>query len=134
MDCIFCKVVKGELPSYKIYEDEALLALLDINPVNKGHVLVIPKKHLPTYEVIDEETLSKIFLLVKKVGLAIKLGLGVKGYNTTVNNGLIAGQIIPHFHVHIIPRCKNDGLSLWPQKKYREGEASFLCDKIKNKI
>lgn len=128
--CIFCKIVAGEIPSYKVYEDEKVIAFLDINPVSRGHTLVLPKKHFENLENISEDELCKVIKAVKKIGQAIKDGLGVKGYNVTLNNGSVAGQIIEHIHFHIIPRQEGDGLHLWPQKKYKEGEAEEILRKI----
>ena len=133
-DCLFCKIVKGEIPSYKVYEDDYVLAFLDAFPVSAGHVLVIPKKHFANYEEIDEENLFKIYRVVKKIGKALKSGLGVSGYNTTVNNGAVSGQVIPHLHIHLIPRRKGDGLKLWPQGKYEKGEEEIVLKKIKNNL
>ena len=134
MDCLFCKIVSGDIPSYKIYEDDFVLAFLDIAPTNKGHVVVVPKRHFANYEMIDEEYLAKVYSVVKKIGLALKSGLEVDGYNTMVNNDPAAGQIIPHFHVHIIPRYKGDGLVQWPQGEYADGEAENIQNKIKNSL
>jgi histidine triad (HIT) family protein len=134
MDCIFCKIVSDELPSYKVYEDEDTLSFLDIGPVNYGHVLVIPKKHFSNLEEIDEQTFCQVMKAVKKVGLAVKKGLGVEGYNIGENNDPIAGQIIPHLHFHIIPRSEGDGLKLWPQGQYGEGEAEEAANKIRKAL
>lgn len=131
MDCIFCKIINGELPSYKVYEDDEILAFLDIGPVNYGHTLVIPKKHFLNIEDVDEETLCKIAKIVKKTGLALKTGLGAEGYNLTVNNDPVAGQIVPHLHFHVIPRSAGDNLPNWPQGKYGENEAEDVLKKIK---
>lgn len=130
-DCIFCKIVQGEIPSYKVYEDDLVLAFLDIAPVNPGHVLVIPKKHHANLEEITEETLCQIIKIVKKVGQSLKDKLKVPGYNVQVNNDPIAGQIINHLHFHVIPRREGDGLQLWAQNEYGEGEADEILNKIK---
>lgn len=132
--CIFCKIAAGEIPSYKIYEDGDTLAFLDIAPVSRGHTLVIPKKHFINMEDIPEDELSKLIKTVKRVGKAVKDGLGAAGYNASVNNDPVAGQIIPHIHFHVIPRIEGDGLRLWPQGKYGEGEAEEVSGKIKNCI
>jgi histidine triad (HIT) family protein len=129
--CIFCKIINNEIPSYKVYEDDNVLAFLDIAPVNPGHTLVLPKKHYANFEEITEEDLTKVILTVKKIGLVLKEKLGIKGYNIQINNDFIAGQLIPHFHVHIIPRQENDNLHLWPQGKYKEGEVEEILKKIK---
>ena len=130
MDCIFCKIIAGEIPSYKVYEDNKTLAFLDIAPVNDGHILVVPKKHYKNIEDISEEELCKIIKTVKKIGKALKKSLDILGYNVNINNNPIAGQIIPHIHFHVIPRYKKDGLKLWAQGKYKNKEA----EKIQNKI
>jgi len=131
--CIFCKIIAGEIPCYKVYENEDILAFLDIAPVNHGHTLVVPKKHFVNLEDIPEDELSKLINAVKKVGWAIKNGLGVSGYNVQVNNDPVAGQVVPHIHFHIVPRKEGDGLQLWPQGKYKEGEAERVLNKIKIK-
>ncbi|OGF24653.1 HIT family hydrolase [Candidatus Falkowbacteria bacterium RIFCSPLOWO2_12_FULL_45_13] len=131
MSCIFCKIISGELPSYKVYEDEFTLAFLDINPVNPGHTLVVPKRHVTNIEAVDEETLCQVVKAVKKVGLSLKKNLGVAGYNLGVNNDPVAGQVVAHLHFHIIPRLAGDGFKLWPQKEYGDGEAEAVFAKIK---
>lgn len=130
-DCIFCKIVAGEIPSYKIYEDDSTLVFLDIAPVNPGHVLVVSKKHFANMEEIPGEDLCQLIKAVKKVGQALKEGMGAEGYNINENNDPVAGQIIPHIHFHIVPRRAEDGLKLWPQGKYGEGEAEKILEKIK---
>jgi histidine triad (HIT) family protein len=126
MDCIFCKIIKGELKSYKVYEDEETLAFLDINPVTNGHILIVPKNHYETIEEISEDKLGVLMKAIKKVGAKVKNAIEIEGYNVSLNNGSVAGQIIPHLHFHIIPRRENDGLSPWPHKQYEEGIAEEL--------
>lgn len=130
-DCIFCKIANGEIPSHKIYEDEHSLAFLDITPANNGHTLVVPKKHFTNIFEIDDETLSEIMKTVKKVATA--LGKYSEGVNVLQNNNSAAGQVVNHFHFHIIPRFPNDGvLKYWPTKEYGEGEAAKVAEEIKN--
>ena len=131
MSCIFCKIINGELPSLKVYEDEIVLAFLDINPVNPGHTLVVPKKHSANFEEADEETLSQMIKIAKKIGASLKKNLGAAGYNLQVNNDPAAGQIVPHLHFHLVPRLENDQLKLWPQRRYKDGEADEVLRKIK---
>ncbi len=133
-DCIFCKIVAGEIPATKVYEDDKNLAFLDIAPSNPGHALIVPKKHFANIEEIDEQSLCLLIKAVKKIGQAIKKGLGVEGYNIQVNNDPIAGQVVPHIHFHIVPRKAGDGIKLWPQGKYAEGEAEKTAEKIKANI
>ncbi|MDP2944013.1 MAG: HIT family protein [bacterium] len=130
--CIFCKIINKEIPSYKVYEDEKMLAFLDIAPINSGHTLIVPKNHYVNLEAIPTEELSALMSTVKKVGALLKDKLGVSGYNITANNDPIAGQLIPHLHFHVIPRREGDGLKLWPGRKYEEGEAEEIIKKLKS--
>jgi|SRR3989344_2289548 len=133
-DCIFCKIVKGEIPSNKVYEDEKVLAFLDIGPVNKGHALVIPKEHYVNIYDIPENLLKNVIAAVKKVSKAVKKGVNADGINLNMSNDPSAGQVVMHFHMHVIPRFKNDNLKLWPQSKYKEGEAEEVKKKIKENL
>jgi histidine triad (HIT) family protein len=130
-DCIFCKIMKGEIPCTKIYEDENVLSFLDIGPVNKGHALVIPKEHHETLLDMPDGLLCEVAKTVKKVSKAVKEGMGVEGFNIIQSNFKVSGQLVPHYHVHIIPRLETDGLKHWPQGKYEEGEADKVAEKIK---
>lgn len=129
-DCIFCKILKGEIPCDKIYENKQVCAFLDILPVNPGHTLVIPKKHYENIEELPEDVLCEMSKVVKKIGQAMIKGLDVKGYNLALNNRTMAGQVVPHVHFHVIPRVKGDGLRLWPQRKYQEQEAQTVAEKL----
>jgi len=130
--CIFCKIVNHEIPCYKVYEDDKVLAFLDIKPVNSGHTLVIPKTHYQNLEEINEKDLSYLIVAVKKIGKLLKEKLNVIGYNVHENNGLIAGQAVSHIHFHIIPRVEADGLEHWPAGEYKEGEAEEILKKLEN--
>lgn len=129
-DCIFCKIIKGEIPCYKVYEDEATLAFLDIKPTNPGHTLVIPKLHCKNMEEISEADLRSLILAIKKIGGLLKDKLGAAGYNIIENNDPAAGQLIPHLHFHIIPRSESDGLRPWPGSEYKPGEAEEIIKKL----
>lgn len=133
-NCIFCKIINGELPSYKIYENEYVLAFLDINPNNIGHTLVIPKEHFENTLNTPDEQLQKIVVATKKISKAILSAVNANSCNIIMNNGATAGQIIFHTHWHIIPRFENDGHKLWSAKKYKEGEADKVLKKIKLSI
>ena len=104
MDCIFCKIVKGEIPSYKIYEDELIVALLDANPVFPGHTLIIPKKHTLDINSIDEEILCHIMKKAKDIANVIVSALEADGFTLIQNNGFV--QEVKHYHLHIIPKYK----------------------------
>ncbi len=130
-NCVFCKIISGDIPSYKVYEDENALAFLDIAPVNYGHTLVVTKKHFANMEEIPEEELCRLMKAVKKVGKAIKEGMSVEGYNVNENNDPVAGQIIRHIHFHIVPRHVGDRLEFWAQGEYNKGEADKIAEKIR---
>ncbi|MGD6965417.1 HIT family protein [Rossellomorea vietnamensis] len=114
-DCIFCKIIDGEIPSSKVYEDEHVLAFLDISQVTKGHTLVIPKVHKENVYELTEETAARIFSAVPKITNAIKAEYNPIGLNLLNNNGEDAGQSVFHFHLHIIPRYgQGDGFgAVW---------------------
>ena len=132
MDCIFCKIVKGEIPCSKVFENEKFFAFLDIGPVNKGHTLVIPKKHYKNLFDMPEEELKGYMEAIQKVSKAIIKGVNAEGISINMSNEEAAGQVVMHTHVHLIPRFKDDGLKLWPQGKYAEGEMQAVRDKIVN--
>jgi len=108
-DCIFCKIIDGQIPSHKIYENESLLAFLDIFPLSYGHTVVIPKKHYYNFLDMPEDDMRDFFKDLKKISALIKKKLKIDGFNLVQNNFPAAGQVIPHFHFHIIPRMKGDG-------------------------
>ncbi len=130
MDCIFCKIVNGDLPSSKIYEDKRYLAFLDINPINKGHVLVIPKDHYDTLLNTPVDLAKDLLALIKTLAPAVMEASGASGFNLVVNNGKVAGQLVDHVHFHIIPRLKNDNLHAWPGKQYLDNEMELFTQKI----
>ena len=109
-DCIFCAIAAGEIPSFKVYEDDLVLAYLDINPFSKGHTLVIPKAHSTGLLETDDATLAAVIARVKKVAAHITAKLGCDGFNVMQNNGEAAGQTVRHLHFHIVPRWKGDPL------------------------
>ena len=112
-NCIFCKILNNEIPSKKIYEDSEFLAMLDIAPATKGHVLIVPKEHATTMSDLSDEKLSKILILAKKIIEAMKKVHGFTDYNIIQNNGRLAGQTVAHYHLHLIPRYSVDEVSLW---------------------
>ncbi|MDY0388180.1 MAG: HIT family protein [Methanolobus sp.] len=109
MDCLFCNIVAGKIPSNKIYEDDFAYAFLDIYPSSKGHTIVLPKQHFERFTDMSEEDAASLFASVNKVAKSVEKTLGLEGMNIGINNGEIAGQTVPHVHVHIIPRRAGDG-------------------------
>jgi histidine triad (HIT) family protein len=108
-DCIFCQIVEKKIPSHILFEDDSNLAFLDIFPISKGHTIVIPKNHYNNLEDIPIGELTELFRIVKKIAGLIYRKLKIDGYNILQNNFRAAGQIINHYHVHIIPRSSEDG-------------------------
>ena len=124
-DCIFCKITNKEIPCNKIYEDKEFLAFLDIKPLNPGHTLIIPKKH---YKWIwDIENFGSYFEFVKKVESSIEKALNPERVVIGV-----AGEEVPHAHVHLVPRYFNDGMAaFWPTKKYKNSEIKEIAEKLR---
>ena len=129
--CLFCKISSGEIPSYKVYEDDFCFAFLDINPISKGHTIVIPKKHFDNFIECNEKYLSKIISTVKRVALTIKIRLNADGINILSNLGEEAGQTINHFHFHIIPRYKKDNIELIHNNSKNKYDLEQICNKLK---
>ncbi len=130
MECIFCKIINKELPSYKVYEDKKVFAFLDILPISLGHTVVIPKAHIPDVEGVSEDDYCAMTLTVKKIGKAMLDSLGVKGYSVFLDNKSAANQHVSHVHFHVVPRAEGDGLGRWPQGGYEDGEAEKYLKKI----
>ncbi|RLG27392.1 HIT family protein [Methanosarcinales archaeon] len=127
-ECIFCRIVDGEIPAVRVYEDGEHLAFLDTNPRSEGHVLAIPKEHIKTNDELGDEQTAKLFIVVKRIAESLKQKMGVKGYNIVSNNGEIAGQVIPHVHIHIVPRYED-------QRSSAGFESAFPVDaKAKRKV
>ncbi len=121
--CIFCKIVEGEIPAYKIYEDEKTVAFLDIFPRALAHTLVVPKKHYETLDEMESDDLKALIEAVKNVAKLLKKKLNAQGYNIVSNNGRASGQEVMHVHVHILPRFENDNIKFeFPEviEEYKE--------------
>lgn len=131
-DCIFCKIIKGDIPCAKIFEDSKVLSFLDIAPANKGHALIVTKNHYETLLEIPDEELQDIMNTAKKIARAMSSSLAMEGFNILMNNKKVAGQLVPHAHIHIIPRFSGDGHKLnWKPKKYKDKEIDEYKEKIK---
>ena len=112
-NCVFCKIVHGDIPSAKLYEDEDVMAFLDVNPVTYGHALVISKKHYPNFLSTPKEVMNKVMNVAQRIGQVQMEQLGAKGINILINCKEAAGQEVPHFHVHVVPRyTATDGFKL----------------------
>ncbi|MFA5997249.1 MAG: HIT family protein [Candidatus Paceibacterota bacterium] len=133
--CLFCKIVAGEIPSTKVYEDETVFAFLDIHPVNIGHTLIVPKVHSVNLYETPDETVAQMMVVAKKLSIAIKNALNADGINIEMNNEPDAGQVILHSHLHVIPRFQSDGFTYWHGARgYNEGEADEVAQKIQTSI
>lgn len=137
MMCIFCKIIEDELPSYKVYEDEYTLAFLDINPVSDGHVLLVPKYHEQFAENLPEEHYEALFATLKKLVKPIQDAFSAPASNIILNNGPNAGQIVPHVHIHIIPRPEPIGRNFFTTTTRMEKNKDYfkeIAEKIREKI
>lgn len=134
-DCIFCKIVAGELPCSKIYEDDKVLSFLDIAPLSRGHTLVISKAHYETFTDMPAEAASDVAAALTRIAPAVAASQNADGYNLLLANNRCAGQVVFHVHFHIIPRNENDGIHFsWRHGSYREGEAETILADILGKL
>lgn len=135
-NCIFCKIVKGEIPSFKIYEDETTFAFLDINPINPGHCLIVPKAHNgPTLMDCDPEAVAFTAKTVQKMAKAVQKALNPDGINILQANGPGAAQSVMHLHMHVVPRRLDDNVMMnWGLKPGDKAELAAIAEKIKAAI
>lgn len=137
-DCIFCKIVAGDIPSAKVYEDDDVLAFLDLSQVTKGHTLVIPKNHEENIYELSEETAQKLFKVIPKISNAIKTAYNPIGLNMLNNNGEAAGQSVFHYHLHLLPRYgKGDGFgAVWHDhsSEYSNDDLQTISQMIKSNL
>jgi histidine triad (HIT) family protein len=134
-DCIFCKIVAGEIPSFKIHEDDDTLAFMDINPANEGHALVIPKEHAEDLHAISDEAVSRTVIAAKKIAAAVEKTLTPGGINLVQCNGPAAAQSVLHFHMHVLPRREGDELKLnWGIKPGDMDAIAGLAERIKENL
>ena len=134
-DCIFCKIANGEIPSATVYEDSICRVILDVNPANKGHALIIPKEHFDNIYSMDAETAAKIFTIATEVAKAQKAELNPDGLNILQNNGEAAGQTVFHFHMHLVPRYIKDNVTMtWIPGKADTEELSALSKALRKRI
>ena len=130
-NCIFCKIANGEIPSKTLYEDEEFRVILDLGPAAKGHALIMPKNHYANLYELPEEAAAKAMILAKKMAARMTDRLHCDGFNLMQNNGEVAGQTVFHFHMHLIPRYKDDGQTIG----WKPGEPSAdELERIKNEI
>lgn len=134
-DCIFCKISSGQIPSVKIFENDTILAFLDVGPVSDGHLLVIPRQHCGRLDQALPETMAQIAQVLPMLAAAVQRAMNADGYNVLCNNGSSAGQVVEHLHFHIIPRRQDDGVfNRWPSYQYAEGKAAQIAEKIRENL
>lgn len=131
---VFAKIIARELPAEILYENEETMAILDINPNTPGHTLVIPKKTVLNVLDADEDTFLAVMKTVHALAPVIKRAMGASGINVHINNEPAAGQVVPHLHVHIIPRYPGDGLRPWPARPYEGENAEKVADSIRKEV
>ena len=130
-NCIFCNLAGGEIPTATLYEDEDFRVILDANPAAKGHALIIPKEHYANLYELDDELAGKVLVLAKKMITKLTDILGCDGYNIVQNNGEAAGQTVFHFHMHLIPRFKDDGVGVtWKMGELTEEDKNDILSKM----
>lgn len=133
-DCIFCKIVSGEIPSFKVYEDENTFAFLNINPSSNGHTLVIPKNHAENIMTIESADFSHLMETVRLLSSKIEKAVSANGINININNREAAGQSVFHSHVHIIPRYVDDSLAIWGPKDELKVDIEKYTELVKREI
>ena len=136
MDCIFCKIINREIPAVKVLDEELVLSFMDINPASRGHLLVIPKMHAESIFEISESDLAAVTAAARRCARAVKEALKAEGVTVLQLNGRASGQVVPHLHVHIMPRWENDGLSVssWEMKPGDMAEIKDIARKVKEQI
>lgn len=133
-DCIFCKIISGEIPAHKVYEDAETFAFLDIKPVQPGHALVVPKDHFENIYTVPAELWARMHLVAQKLSLIVREAVNADGINIHINNEVAAGQEVMHSHIHIIPRHNDDGLEHWHGKVTDQAELEKIREKMKEEL
>lgn len=134
-NCVFCKIINNEIPSAKIYEDDLVLAFLDLGPINYGHALVIPKEHHESSSTIPEATAGRMFKVGSRIGVALKRKLDYDAFNLHLADGSAAGQVVMHAHLHVVPRGVEDGFRWnWRQLKYEDGKMQEIASEIASRV
>lgn len=134
-DCVFCRIVRGELPAEIVYADEDVLGILDINPIHYGHALVIPRRHYEEFLDVPTTEFQGLFSAARRITAALVESLDLEGYNVFSNNGRVAGQSVFHFHLHVVPRFRNDNIRLVHElRSYDRGEMAVWGERIRTAL
>ncbi|HMK35802.1 MAG TPA: HIT family protein [Desulfomonilaceae bacterium] len=135
-DCIFCKIVAGEIPSIKVFEDDTIFSFMDISPLNTGHLLVIPKQHYGTILETEPELYGNLYRVVCRISRAVQAALNPDGINIMQLNGKAANQVVPHLHIHVVPRWQGDGLTIsaWEPIPGDKADIARVAEIIKSRM
>lgn len=134
-ECVFCKIISGEIPSEILFQNEQVVTILDINPIHFGHALIIPRKHYRDFLELEPSCYSSLLEAARTVSAALVKGLNLEGFNLFSNNGISAGQSVFHFHLHVTPRYEHDDIRfVLKLKKYENGKMKQYADLIRNHI
>lgn len=134
-NCIFCKIIGVELPAAVILEDDAAIAFLDVGPLAEGHTLLVPRQHVATLAEMPGDEVARVLAHLPRLGRAVMRVSGADGFNVLINNGSVAGQVVPHAHIHIIPRKAGDGLGYrWSAGKYSAGRDAALAAALRTEL
>jgi histidine triad (HIT) family protein len=133
-DCVFCRIVSGDLPGHAVLETDGVVAFLDTRPVFKGHVLLVPRTHVETLPDLPAGQRDGFLAAAQRLATAVKDGLGAQGSFVAINNTV--SQSVPHLHLHVVPRTKGDGLRgfFWPRTKYADGEAESYAERLREAL
>lgn len=133
-NCIFCKILAGEIPSTTVYEDDDFKAILDVNPAARGHVIILPKRHAANIYELPDEDASKVMVVAKKIATAVRDAFHCDGVNILQNNGEAAGQTVFHLHVHVIPRFEGDTVNIGWKPGDMPEDMDVIAKEIKDKL
>ncbi len=134
-DCIFCKIIRGELPSSVVYEDDLVFAFMDIRPINQGHILVVPRQHAESIADVEDETVAHMLVIANRINRALrKSDIKTEGINYLLADGKAAGQEVFHAHLHIIPRYQGDGFGLRFPKSYPQSTSRESLQRVSEEI
>lgn len=133
-ECVFCKVITGELPSHKVYEDESILAILDISPLNPGHTLFIPKRHTTNIAEMSAEEVGMLYATARRLAPGMMKSVGAESFNLSTNVGRAAGQVVFHTHVHLIPRYPADGYEPWMRNDKYHQDLGSVAEKMREQM
>jgi histidine triad (HIT) family protein len=132
--CVFCEIANGRIPSIRVYEDPDFIAFMDINPISEGHLLLVTREHYPSTLDVPDKILSRALPLAKKLAKAALIGVGLDDFNLIVNNGPLAGQLVPHWHMHVIPRRDKAELPLRTGEPADLTNLAFVAERVRQNL